>query len=239
MMKKGQAARIKQAKSPTIEAAIQQLHEAVDTRVTISEHYRHYKSLSSIACLVIESSHNDIKRAVDALYYFGGGWPTENSKGRMESLLDNFAGMFKVMEFAGFGDMVTEHLAKQGISVTINEKFEDAELTENDYKYLTNEMKSDIFNVRDFKTRSDLVSGIIMELQDTQGIICKLADKIKLELKPSISSKLGIEDQEYDRLFDITRIVKVGSPKAKIKITDKKSKVETSISGFNKGFNNL
>lgn len=237
-MKKGQRARIKNI-PPKVETAIQQLYEAVDIRAEISSHYKHYRVLSNIACLVIESSPADIKRAVDALYYFGGGWPTENSKGRMEALLDNFAGMFKVMEFAGFGDMVTSHLAKHGISITCNNKFEDAPLSENDYKFLSNELKSSIFNIHDFKNRSDLISGIIMELQDTQGIICKLADKIKLEFRPSISEKLGIEDEEYDRLADITKTIKAGTPKAKVSAANKKSRVESSISGFNLGVNNL
>lgn len=73
-----------------IKKGIETVKRAIEVRAQISELYQQYHALSAVAGRAAEVKHHDFKRAVDALYYLGGGWPSENSKGRMEALLDNF-----------------------------------------------------------------------------------------------------------------------------------------------------
>lgn len=68
-------------------------------------------------------SRGDFKRAADAIYYLGGGWPNATSRGRMEILLDNFVGMYRILDFIGRGDMVVEHLKGLGVKVSLDPEF--------------------------------------------------------------------------------------------------------------------
>lgn len=103
--------------------AVAKIKEAVSVRAQITELYKEYRALSNVACEAAILSHNNLKRAVDALYYFGGGWPTPDSKGRMEALLDNFVGMYRILHFIGEGHKVETHLKKYGVTVSLAPEF--------------------------------------------------------------------------------------------------------------------
>ena len=221
--------------------AITIIKSAIDVRSDISTLYSKYRELSSLACQAANLNHHDLKRAVDALYYLGGGWPHENSKGRMEGLLDNFSGMYKILDFIGSGYLVEEHLAKYGITVKISSEFkiDNAELEANERRYLEKAYHSETFNATEFKDVRDLVTAVVLECQEFQRDICKLADKIKDELRPAAMNELGIEDQEYERLYDITKTSVKGTPKAELSVGSKKIKIQESICHFNTGLSVL
>lgn len=216
---------------------IKLINQAIVVRSEISDLYSKYRSLSNLAKESSEILHGDLKRAVDALYYFGGGWPTENSKGRMEALLDNFTGMYRVLDFIGEGSKVEAHLARMGIKVSIDAEFKivNRELGANEIAYLRKEFKSTVFNIKDLRDSRDLVSAIVMECQELQGNICRLADTIKDGLHPQAKESLGVEDEEFDRLCDIAKTVSKGTPKAEVSAVNKKVKINNSITAFHAG----
>lgn len=218
--------------------AIQLIQTAVGVREEITEHYKQYRALTEIAVYAADVSHADIKKAVDAIHYLGGGWPTPNSKGRMEALLDNFAGMFRVLDFIGRGDLVHEHLAQYGINVSIAEdkKIQDQELSENEIKFLDHEYSSEYFNISDIRNLRDLITAIVEECNELQTIICKKADLIKDELRPAAKGTLELEDAEYDRLHDFVKLAKKDESD---KTVSKKAKINTSLSAYNVGLSTL
>lgn len=201
--------------------------EAVDTRAAITERYKTYSQLSKMVQVTALVEHSDFKHAVDALYYLGGGWPTENSKGRMERLLDNMIGMYRILSFVGEGHLVEEHLAKKGVHVTLSDHIKDVEFSEGDIKLLEEE-----FDLREFgfkpATLKELMRFCINEAMELQRFICNNADKIKLNLKPAAKNELGIEDEEFDRLFFMTKYSK-NKPERVVK---RSKQIHTSFGNF-------
>lgn len=172
--------------------AVTIIREAISVRAEITELYKQYRALTDTACFAAELKPSDVKRAVDALYYLGGGWPSENTKGRMEALLENFVGMYQVLDFIGHGELVRTHLAKFGITATIDPAFaiENRDLDTNEKSFLDRTYSSAYFGMNELHTMKDLVAAVVMECQELQSQICQLADRIKDELKPARSQSL-------------------------------------------------
>lgn len=212
--------------SETVRLGLESLQSAVDTRAEITECYRVYSLLSKIVQVSAMVEHADFKNAVDALYYLGGGWPTENSKGRMEKLLDNFAGMYKILTLIGEGKLVEEHLALKGISVSLKDPIADIELSDSDIRLLKEEYKMSQFNIQATRL-SDLVSACVEQAKTLQRSICHNADRIKEQFKPAAKAALQVEDEEYDRLIFMTKF------KEKVeRVAKKKNKIEGSVKAF-------
>lgn len=206
--------------------------EAIATRKKISELYLKYHEFSSIVGDAAGIKHWDFKRSVDALYYLGGGWPHQNSKGRMEALLDNFIGMYRVLDFIGQGNLVVKHLADQGVTVSLDPKFkiDDRELTPNEIAFLRK--TAGYANLDGVNTVSGLVGACVNACRGLQGDICKLADTIKDGLKPKAQEALGVTDAEYDRIHDIVKFSQGGTDKGKSKAHAKKVKTNESITNY-------
>lgn len=207
--------------------------QAIEVRKKITELYQKYHEFSGIAGTSAGIKHWDFKRSVDALYYLGGGWPSPNSKGRMEALLDNFIGMYRVLDFIGMGETVTKYLAEQGVTISLDPRFaiDDRELTPNEVMYLEKTIGRD--NMEGVDTVSRLVLVCVSACEELQGDICRLADTIKDGYRPSAKKALGVTDEEYDRLHDIMKFSMGGTPKGDDKATKKKVEVAQSVSNFN------
>lgn len=215
--------------------AIGTIREAVEVRKQITELYKQYREFSNLAVVAAELNNKDVKRAVDALYYFGGGWPSPTSKGRMEALLENFVGMYRILDFIGEGNKVHEHLAMFGVTVSLANEFKitNRELTHNERAFLKSVQSETDFTRA--LTIKDLVTDVILECQELQSEICDLADKIKEELRPQAQEALGLEDPEYDRLHDIVRMTDQDTPKAADNLNNKKVTITKSMTAFNIG----
>jgi len=218
-----------------LKAGLASVKKAIEVRAQITELYDQYHALSQAAGFSAGIKHFDFKRAVDALYYLGGGWPSANSKGRMEALLDNFVGMYRVLDFIGEGHKVTEHLAQYGMVVSLDRRFaiDNVELSPNDRAFLEREYNMAAFGVENPTDLRDLVSQLVIACQMLQGDICKLADTIKDGYKPAAQESLGVTDEEYDRLHDIVKFSQGGTAKGQDKARAKKFQAHESISNFN------
>lgn len=228
-------------KRERIKEGVALMGEAIVIRRDINEIYKQYRALSNTACFAAGTNPHDFKRAVDALYYFGGGWPKPDSKGRMESLLENFVGMYRILDFIDSGHYVVDHLKKFGVSVSLDPAFkiEDRELEENEKKFLQSSYSSEYFGISDVKTIKDLVSAIVMECQELQREICGLADKIKLELRPAAIAAMEVEKPEYDRLLDLAQLTAKTTDRAKDRVTGKKATINQSVTNFHTGLTEL
>jgi hypothetical protein len=218
-----------------LKAALGTVKKAIDVRAQISEIYKQYDGLAKSAVLSAQIPRTDFKRAVDAIHYLGGGWPTPNTKGRMESLLDNFAGMYRVLEFIGRGDMITNYLAGHGMTITLDPAMaiQDGPLAPNDVLLLNREYNLMAFGIYHPKTVRELVSQLVDAAEMLQTDICKLADMIKDDLRPNAQRELGVTDEEYDRLHDIVKFSNAGTAKGKDKAKDKKVEVAESVHNYN------
>ena len=211
------------------------VQQAVEVRKEISALYKQYRSLSEAACLAARITRNDFKSAVDAIHYLGGGWPSENSKGRMERLLDNFVGMYRVLDFIGRGHLVRDHLKNLGVTVSLDPDFAitNTELSHNECLMLQGKFNIEYYGIEKPKDTRQLVRGLVDACEMLQTDICGKADLIKDNLRPKAQKHLGVEDEEYDRLFTIVRFSGGGASKPK-KVQDVKVKTAESVSNFNR-----
>lgn len=208
---------------------------AIQTRQEITALYEQYRSLQAAANQTAQISNGDFKLAVDALHYLGGGWPSENSKGRMERLLDNFAGMYCVLDFIGKGSLVTEHLSRLGITVNLHKDFaiQNVALTPNEVAYLKREYNIGFYGLDNPKDLRELITGLVLAGEMLQGDICQKADQIKDHLKPAALSKLGVVDEEYDRIRDILRF-SIGESARPKKAESVRADTAESVSNYNR-----
>jgi len=214
-------------KKDRVEAGVTLIKEAVQIRHDINELYKKYHALTrTVGFAILDVQHHDLKRAIDALYYFGGGWPRETSKGRMEALLDNFVGMYRILVFIGEENIVKRHLAQYGVKVSIDPEFQivNEELDDNEIKFIQREHGITVKDTR------ELTIQVVHRCMDLQRDICGLADKIKGELKPAAQDALGVEDEEYDRLHTLVKIRHKPD-----KVTTKRHKINLSVSNFELG----
>lgn len=221
--------------SAKVKSGLGIIKAAIDTRAKITECYRQYNALTRAACLVGGLKHADVKRSVDALYYLGGGWPSENSKGRMEALLENFVGVYRVMSFIGQGHLITQHLGTFGMAVSLDPEFEieNIELSPNDRSFLNTEYNLGALGVTEPKDLKDLLTKVISACRGIQGDICSLADDIKDTLRPRAMAELEVEDAEYDRLHGLVKLASSTKPNAPTRIYNKKAVITASVSNYN------
>lgn len=213
-----------------IESGIAHLKEATKLRQKISAIYKRYGKLSKVVQSLSKGKikHWDVKRAVDAVHYFGGGWPYPNSKGRMESMLDAFAGMFKVLHASGRGDMVKEYLRKKGITINLTKvgQLRDLNIDADQMKFISKK-----YGLPKASTLFELMEKVITECDGMQGKICGLADIVRDDLKPKIEKELDVDAPELTRLMDVMKL-KLGTEKAEGKINPKIKKVHSSFSNY-------
>jgi len=213
--------------SETIRIGLEKVQEAVEVRREITERYEQYKNLSEIVQFSALVKHADFKHAVDALYYLGGGWPKENSPGRMEKMLDDVVGMYRVLSLIGEGYLVESHLATKGITITLQNPIEDVPLSENEIQFLNKELDMSKFPFNRFEKLSDLVKACVKEAMGLQKFICTNADLIRDELKPAAIEALQVEKEEYDRIVFLTK-----NAEAPSKAVKKKNKIDRSLGNF-------
>lgn len=217
-----------------LKKGLDSVKKAIEVRAQITTIYDQYHALSAAAQHSAGVKHFDFKRAVDALYYFGGGWPNANSKGRMEALLDNFVGMYRVLDFIGEGHKITNHLAAYGVAVTLADEFkiDNVELTVNDRLVLNKQYNTAVFGIDNPKDTRELLSQLVAACQMLQGDICKLADTIKDGHKPAAQEALGVTDEEYDRIHAIVKFSQGGTDRGRDKARAKKVKDAESITNY-------
>lgn len=195
---------------------------AVDVRAKITKMYSEYNIISNQVTLETDITRADFKRAVDALYYLGGGWPHANSKGRLETMLDNFAAVLRILDFAGSAHVIHDHLAKHGITVKLSK-------SEQIKKHKLDHTPPDLFSSP--ANNQDLVHQAITLCMSLQKEICENADVIKYSLKPGAKKSLMVEDEEYDRLFGAMRLKTTGE-RGSEKLRQRQKVVTSSVHNF-------
>ena len=215
-----------------VNSGIHKLKEAIDLKKEIRAVYAKYHALSKAVQVFSQGKikHFDLKRAVDAIHYFGGGWPHPNSKGRMEAMCDALAGMYKILTFIGKGDMVEDYLrTKHGITITITKSrhLKDVPFPPDVSAHLSKEYK-----IPRVASLSELTTVAVEKCDGLQSTICAKADIVRDDLRPSIKKDLQIEEPEYNRIVDIMKIHQ-GPKKQTTRMDGKVKKVGSSFTNFN------
>lgn len=161
----------------------------------------------------------------DWIYYLGGGWPKDDSKGRMEQALDHFATAYIFLTIAGRGKMVEDHLRKYGISVRLDGDMIDAQIFN-----LTKTQKESIKKFWDKtfpgeqmpKNSVELLTILINKGQELQREICQLADKVKIGLVKQAELQCDIKKSNF---MQCVTLQKLNRPKKEKRFKKAKTRV--------------
>lgn len=218
-------------------AALQAINQAVDIRKEISALYSHYSLVSKAIKGIMGIEPRIFKKAVDATYYFGGGWPNPESPGRLESFLDSFTEMYKFLDFIGEGKLVEEHLAENGITVKLKAgvKHRDRKLTTQERGAVQAILKLKKVNIGTFETLREFATACHNYASSLQGDICGLADQVNFGLKPAAMEHLKLAPPEYNRLFAVTSAKRKTNEAAGKRV----KKFGVSLNGYKAGLDEL
>ncbi len=204
---------------PNPKKAIAAVNQAVETRLKITKLYKEYRKHQRVGMGSIKIGPHHFKRTVDAIYYLGGGWPHPSSKGRMEAQLDNVAELYRILSFIERGNLVEEYLAEHGITIKLAPK---------------SRLELQIDPADRARVR-EILGFAIDACLELQKEICGLADHIKDELRPIVQEELEIEDAEYLRLYDLSRVANKRTDRSRKRFAGKRTTIAKSLENFGSG----
>ncbi|AVH84999.1 hypothetical protein RsoM2USA_70 [Ralstonia phage RsoM2USA] len=205
------------------------INRAVSIRLEITDHYHEYEELKRLFAWLFNDDKKHLKTIVDGLYYLGGGWPTENTQGRLESMLDSFVKCYKYYHLIGKSDIINKYLEPHGIEISLTRTVDSSDIDDTDAKYLMKE-HSIFATFKNTENRRDVMMEIVERCMELQGQICEKADIIKLDIKKKMKSNFGLDAPEFGRLVDIEKLKRVRKPE---KVRSKIENIHTSQDSFN------
>lgn len=222
------------------DSTVQTVQEILDIKAKISEEYVDYNLIKEFVAEELDTKKGDFKRAVDAIHYLGGGYPNETSKGRMEALLDNFAGMYRVLHLIGRGDLVETHLSQYGISVKLTAADELNEVVNESFVHKLNKSMTNEDNIVRFDTtnltRKQVLSKLVDICDEIQTTICGLADEVRLVHKEKLKNETDMTNEEYSRIIRLGQLI---SKRKMLKAAEKFSEMDESFEGLETLFKKL
>lgn len=176
-------------------------------RSNITDLWSQYR-LRALIFKRVFSNDKDYKLLVDGLYYYGGGYPSENSPGRMEDLVRKAASFINYYRLVGESNLVIDEFAKYGIGIFENSPIPNGELSLDSIQYIRE-------IIPDFETnhnielentdKADLLTTLFNDGRAFQKDICRLADIIKLDHQPRILKDFSIVKHEFDKLLGVAK----------------------------------
>lgn len=157
------------------------LDESGNVRKEINDvHRRSLKDLQIQFSKVTGLDHRLFIIAKDMLYY-SGGYPNENSRAKLDVMVERFAAICKILRFLGEESILNEYLKQYGIDVKITVGFENKEV---DFEGKKQKM-------------SDVSNSLMEKALSLQEIICKLSDSIKIVAADEVEKKCGIKRPHF------------------------------------------
>lgn len=182
--------------------------EASDIRIDINKKWKIIHGLKDIYGLFFKVDKSDIKyfkNAYDFIKYLGGGWPSKNSKGRMEEHLDALGHVFRMFSLTkGHDNIINKYLReKYGLELTVIDKqkalFHDYDFSQKEKDGIKKLCEKHLIDVSklDVTSRVTLLNTMLSLGVEIQNDICKHADIIKLNLAHEAKSECKIYKRNF------------------------------------------
>ena len=206
------------------------VEESGEIRKEINEvHFKKMGKLTEMYELFSGRESQEFKNAKDLVHYTGG-WPNENTPPRAESKAKSIAESFALLSFIGYEKELSGYLADYGFKlVPVNgdsldrarlNKIDDMQRDDKSRKKLR-ALWAEIFRCPLPNDPKKFIKTLIDEGSALQGIICRLADKIKIENGGMVEEEHGI------RVTDFVKAVSIESKRSLGKKIDKSIKNRT------------
>jgi hypothetical protein len=139
--------------------------DSVKTRREINEvHWAKMNDLSKRFQDLTGLNHKDFQLAKNAIYY-QGGWPSPNTKPRVETAVANFAQLCRVLQYLGRDQQLKECFEQFGLKVEVTPIA---------------------------STPTPMVQTIMDEAVALQRVICQMADSIKIDAADKIEKNCEV-----------------------------------------------
>jgi hypothetical protein len=147
----------------------------------------------------VTAGKNDFQIIKDMCYY-KGGWPSEHTPPRLESLVKRMAIVAKYYKYLGKEEELKMYCEKYGVTIESNFSDSDIELSESieTIDDDTMELWEQVFaNDPIIRNRKEAFSKMLDEAMEIQGAICAEADEIKINHGRVIEEECGIKKNNF------------------------------------------
>ncbi len=158
---------------------------------------------------------SNFKMTKDMLYYVGG-WPSENTPPRMESIVKRISGLLRVLTYIDRSGKFEKYCREYGITITLD----------NPMSIVTDESKLNRLVNKEFPGEFDgLDSNQIVSKAFDMGItlqseICALADEIKVENGAEILIECGVSPSSFSKSVNIKHALELDKDKGNKRALD-------------------
>lgn len=186
------------------------LNDSVKIKIKSDEKWKDFNNLKTCFDKTFPIYKGNFKVISDWIYYLGGGWPRETSKGRMEEALDKFATAYIFLTLINRQNIANNYLNRFGISINLNNKNIEKikfDLNEKNISKFKSSWKK-VFGVKKSvpKNSIDLVNDLVNKAQELQRDICNLADKIKIDIVEDVKEDCELSKRNFLQCVSLGKI---------------------------------
>ena len=211
---------------------------SVNTRIIINEQYHPIMSKLRKVFELATYKSSKIFKILNDFKYYKGGYPKEDSLPKIEVFLHTFGNIFQLYDFLGDGKEISEFLENNyGIKIELISSMDLEEPVElmkpKKFKKLWNQVFNEEYNNQDKK---EILEKLLEVGQETQAIICKLADEIKVDNAQEIENKCEIKKSIFMPIVSLkTNYVRHGDEK----VFEKINQINEDNKVFNEAINKV
>jgi len=177
----------------------------------------------------------EFRYAKDIKYYLGG-WPSEDTPPRAQSLANRIADAHSVLSYIGEADELVGYLADRGLRLEpIKASYhEDELLAEADWELDEKRSKKvkklwkELFDVSIPTDKVEILTKMMDAACTKQKIICDLADQIKIDMGEKVKEECEIKVGDFTRTVNFKYQVDKGKDITE-KLDDVKTGAESTI----------
>lgn len=190
------------------EIYIEELNEAASTRYELNE--IHHKEMNTAVKLFADAfgqNRKDLIFVKNSLFY-KGGYPSENTPPRLETLVKQMATIVKYFQYSGKMHELDPYLSQYGLKVSFEDSsfFDeiDVPVSQLDKKKINKikqsynalfhpENEDEVFSLN----KKSIFTKVLDFMMDKQHVICAKADSIKLEAAEKIEEECDIKKPNF------------------------------------------
>ena len=190
-----------------------EVDDGAHIRYEINEdHFTILSKLSKLYKAYFNRDQKEFRYAKDILYY-KGGWPSENTPPKAQSLANHIADAYMILSFLGKEEDINFYLSERGLKIMpLNEESYHGRYLLSDIDYVLDEKREksvkelwfDLFGIAipaEPKEVLDTMMNLAIEKQKT---ICELADKIKIEKGELVQETCDVKVPFYLKAVNIS-----------------------------------
>jgi len=173
---------------------VDKVTEAAEISIDVKETYkRKLRSLSKLFNFGFGAKGRQFNLVRNALHYLPGV-PNETSKGKLDTMVNDFVDLYKLMSYIGKGTKIEQHLMSKGINISITTPMPDQ------YKSLKKfqELWTDEYGVEQIPTdKKELVELMLKKSSEDLKSIETLDKEINETIMPDTCQKCEIEKKAF------------------------------------------